>query len=109
MVCYIKGYARQELLLHRDCNMQLVGFCDSYWGACPDGYHLGRSRPSPSPLTEDPNKLKEAKEFAIQCRKAVTMPEEFIHSSLTPCPVFVTCLQQYVMDQHHEVPYIIKA
>jgi len=35
VVRYIKGSAGQGLLLRRDCNMQLVGFCDSDWGACP--------------------------------------------------------------------------
>jgi len=74
-----------------------------------DGDHHDRSRTSPSQLKEDPKKLQEVKEFVVLCRKAVTMPKEFIHSSLTPCPGFVTCLQQDVMDQHAEGPYIITA
>lgn len=35
VVCYIKGSAGQGILLPKKSNLQLVGYCDSDWGACP--------------------------------------------------------------------------
>jgi len=35
VVQYLKGTAGQGILLRSDSNLQLIGFCDSDWGACP--------------------------------------------------------------------------
>jgi transposase InsO family protein len=32
---YLKGCPGQGILLHRQCNLQIYGFCDSDWAACP--------------------------------------------------------------------------
>jgi len=50
--------------------------------------------------------LKELKEFAILCRKAVNLPCEFMPSSSSSHPIFVTLLQQNVMGQNSDGPYI---
>ena len=35
VIRYVKGTAGQGILLRADCNLQLVGYCDSDWGTCP--------------------------------------------------------------------------
>jgi len=35
IVRYLKGSAGQGILLPKDNNLQLVGYCDSDWGTCP--------------------------------------------------------------------------
>ena len=35
VVRYLKGTAGQGILLRQTCNLQLTGFCDADWGACP--------------------------------------------------------------------------
>ena len=35
VVQYLKGTAGQGILLQFDSTLQLIGFCDSDWGACP--------------------------------------------------------------------------
>lgn len=35
VVCYLKGTAGDGLFLHAKNNLQVYGYCDSDWGACP--------------------------------------------------------------------------
>jgi len=35
VICYIKGTAGQGLFLPKNSKLELVGCCDSDWGACP--------------------------------------------------------------------------
>ena len=67
------------------------------------------SKGSSKEVKEDPTKLKEVKNFAILCKKAVNLPSEFTPSSSSSHPVFVTLLQQNVMVQNSDGPYINQA
>ena len=35
VVCYLKGSPGQGILLHRDNDLKLYGWCDSDWASCP--------------------------------------------------------------------------
>ncbi|PNX69406.1 hypothetical protein L195_g064420, partial [Trifolium pratense] len=35
VVRYLKGNPGQGVLLQRDCDLQLSGWCDSDWAGCP--------------------------------------------------------------------------
>lgn len=35
VIRYLKGCPGQGILLRRDCNLQIYGFCDSDWASCP--------------------------------------------------------------------------
>ena len=51
VICYLKGHPGQGVLLHRDSDLCLYGWCDSDWASCPltrkslTGWfiHLGQS------------------------------------------------------------------
>ena len=64
---------------------------------------------TPIKLKEDHKQPKEVKEIAIICRKSVEVPFELMPSSSTSTPIFVMLLQQNVMGQIADGPYINQA
>ena len=64
---------------------------------------------SPTQLKEDPTRFKDAKEFAILCKKAVNLPYEFTPSSFNQNLVFVTYFVQDLVDPRFEGPNNILA
>jgi len=64
---------------------------------------------TPIRLNKDDKLPKEVKEITIICRKAVDVPFQLTPSSFTSTPVFVMLLQQNVMGQIADGPYINQA
>ena len=60
-------------------------------------------------LKEGQEKLKEAKQRALTCKKAVEIPNELAPSSSAYTPIFFTLLKQNVMGQIVDGPYINQA
>ena len=60
-------------------------------------------------LKEGQEKLKEAKQRALTCKKTVKIPNEPAPGSSTYTPGFVMLLQQNVMGEIADGPYINQA
>jgi len=60
-------------------------------------------------LKEGQEKLKEANEIALICRKATDMPLELVPHSSASTPGFVTLLQQVVMGYFADGPHLSQA
>ena len=74
-----------------------------------NGDHHAQS-PNPSgEVKEGQKKAKEAKEIATMVRNALNHSPLFMPSSSSSHPVFVTLLQQNVMGQNSDGPYINQA